>query len=82
MPSPTADQADPVEVHRGVVKGLDGELFEVTTEPIGWRCRQCDGQFSLSDPASTPAWRQQGLIDNLVDAADYHLRADHSTPSP
>jgi len=76
------DTADPVEVHRGVVEGLDGELFKVTTEPIGWRCRQCGGPLSLTDPASTPAWRQQGIIDSLIDSADYHLRADHNHDGP
>lgn len=72
------DVIDPVELHRAVVEALDAELFEVTVEPIGWHCQQCGGRFSVSDPGSTPAWRQQGLVDNLVDSAEYHLRADHS----
>ncbi len=76
-PTDHSDKVDPVELHRAVVEALDAVLFEVTVEPIGWHCLRCGGRFSLSDPASTPAWRQQGLIDNLVESAGYHLRADH-----
>ena len=71
------DTVDPVALHRAVVDALDDNLFEVTSEPIGWRCRQCDGRFALSDSADSPAWRRQGLVHNLVDSAQYHLRVDH-----
>ena len=73
----TESTLDVVALHQAVVEGLDPELFEVTVEPVGWHCRQCDGRFSLTDPASAPAWRLDGLVSNLIDSADYHLRADH-----
>lgn len=71
------DPIDPVALYRAVVDAIDEERFEVTAEPIGWRCEECDGRFSMGDPASTPAWRFDGTVENLVDSASYHLRADH-----
>ena len=42
------DLVHPDELHGAHVERLGAELFEVTTAPVGWRCKQCSAVYTIN----------------------------------